>query len=362
VYLAVGTGGSLGAPNAGDNDAALIKFDSAGNLVWSKQIGTGADDRPRSLSIDGSGNVYMAGFTAGDLGGPNAGAFDMFVSKFDPSGNLFWVRQLGTNFDEGCCDGPNNVGGDTVGVAADAHGNVYVASFTGGNLSAPNAPPYVVDAFVAKYDPSGSLRWIEQFGTGVQEVGTGVSIDGQGYVYASGSTECHGASACALDGLYAFVAKYRDDALFAPPGDFSADGAVNAADYVVWRKGIGTIYTQTDYEVWRAHFGQTAGSSAAHASVPEPSVVWPVLTGLGAALHIRRSRQRRPGRCAGPRPLAPIPRHRPVSARTISSRDRRIPSSGDTIRHKGHRRSVVSRDVPLATRKPQGSQRMLRQS
>jgi hypothetical protein len=46
------------------------------------------------------------------------------------------------------------------------------------------------------------------------------------------------------------------------PGDFNEDGAVDAADYVAWRKGLGTTYTQTDYDVWRAHFGQTAGSGS----------------------------------------------------------------------------------------------------
>lgn len=56
-------------------------------------------------------------------------------------------------------------------------------------------------------------------------------------------------------------------------GDFNGDGAVNAADYVVWRKGLGTTYTQADYDVWRAHFGQSAGSGSsatANAAVPEP--------------------------------------------------------------------------------------------
>ena len=36
------------------------------------------------------------------------------------------------------------------------------------------------------------------------------------------------------------------------PGDFNGDGAVDAADYVVWRMGLGTTYSQADYDVWRA--------------------------------------------------------------------------------------------------------------
>ena len=60
------------------------------------------------------------------------------------------------------------------------------------------------------------------------------------------------------------------------PGDFNTDGAVDAADYIVWRNGLGTTYTQTDYDVWRANFGQTAAGAAAInniAKIPEPASV-----------------------------------------------------------------------------------------
>ena len=56
------------------------------------------------------------------------------------------------------------------------------------------------------------------------------------------------------------------------PGDFNSDGAVNAADYIILRKGLGTTYTQAAYDVWRSHFGQTAGSGSAGV-VPEPNAL-----------------------------------------------------------------------------------------
>jgi hypothetical protein len=62
------------------------------------------------------------------------------------------------------------------------------------------------------------------------------------------------------------------------PGDYNADGVVNAADYVVWRRGLSTTHTQNDYDIRRAHFGQTTGSGATlpftkalTATVPEPA-------------------------------------------------------------------------------------------
>ena len=66
------------------------------------------------------------------------------------------------------------------------------------------------------------------------------------------------------------------------PGDFNADGAVDAADYVVWRKGLGTTYTQSDYDDWRADFGQTGGSGSgatANATIPEPASIIMLIMG-----------------------------------------------------------------------------------
>jgi len=68
---------------------------------------------------------------------------------------------------------------------------------------------------------------------------------------------------------------------------------VDAADYVVWRKGLGTIFTQSDFDIWRTHFGQTAGSGSgggANAAVPEPStLVVLVLAAVGVCSCRRRA-------------------------------------------------------------------------
>jgi hypothetical protein len=59
------------------------------------------------------------------------------------------------------------------------------------------------------------------------------------------------------------------------PGDFNSDGKVDPADYLVWRNALGSIYTQEDYNVWRANFGRTLalGVAAGVATVPEPSTM-----------------------------------------------------------------------------------------
>jgi hypothetical protein len=63
-------------------------------------------------------------------------------------------------------------------------------------------------------------------------------------------------------------------------GDFNNDGAVNAADYVVWRKGFGTVYSQIHYDAWRAGGQAAAGSSLVVAGVPEPTTLAMLLAAM----------------------------------------------------------------------------------
>jgi hypothetical protein len=76
--------------------------------------------------------------------------------------------------------------------------------------------------------------------------------------------------------LYAFASPDFDTSL--PllshlPGDYNLSGVVDAADYAVWRSGLGENFTQSDYDVWRANFGRTTTdtSLSANTIAPEPS-------------------------------------------------------------------------------------------
>jgi hypothetical protein len=58
------------------------------------------------------------------------------------------------------------------------------------------------------------------------------------------------------------------------PGDFNFDGAVDAADYVAWRKT--GVNGATGYDTWRAHFSESAGSGSgvtANTTVPEQATM-----------------------------------------------------------------------------------------
>jgi uncharacterized protein YjbI with pentapeptide repeats len=79
------------------------------------------------------------------------------------------------------------------------------------------------------------------------------------------------------------------------PGDFNHDGAVDAADYVMWRKTDGS---PDDYTAWQENFRPNlAGSGAGHATesvVPEPSTFALTMSVIGGALLLLIGKSRQP--------------------------------------------------------------------
>jgi hypothetical protein len=81
VYVTGYTEGALDGSNAGAEDLFVVKYDSAGDRKWTKQLGTSASDEASGIATDSSGNVYVTGYTQGALDGSNAGLWDLFVMK-----------------------------------------------------------------------------------------------------------------------------------------------------------------------------------------------------------------------------------------------------------------------------------------
>ena len=208
VYISGETAGSLAGANQGYNDAWVAKYDSGGTLVWKRQLGTSNVDQSNGVATDSKGNVYISGFTQGSLAGANQGYNDAWVAKYDSGGTLVWKRQLGTSD----VDQSN-------GVATDSKGNVYISGYTYGSLAGANQG--YNDAWVAKYDSGGTLVWKRQLGTSTYDYSSGVATDSKGNVYISGYT--YGSLAGANQGNSdAWVAKY------------------DSGGTLVWKRQLGT--------------------------------------------------------------------------------------------------------------------------
>ena len=175
VYVTGFTDGDLEEPTAGTQDVFVRRYDSVGVARWSDQFGTSQQDAVASVATDAAGNVFAAGSTQGTVEGTSAGLNDAFVRKYDPLGTVLWTDQFGT------------VDHDlATAVATDAAGNLYVAGQTGRDLEGPSAGN--IDAFVRKYSPAGAVLWTRQFGTSDFDYGLALAVDSAGIVHVAGLT------------------------------------------------------------------------------------------------------------------------------------------------------------------------------
>jgi hypothetical protein len=157
VYVLGAATGDFGNElNQGTGDAYLSKYDSAGNLQWTKLVGSAGAASGSSMARDASGGIVVAGTTTAKLTA-NAladGNNDSFVARYDANGNQSWVKQIQTlNANQG------------LAVSTDASGNVYLGGQVTGVIGAGQSSAGGSDAYLAKFDSNGTLLAEQQFGT-----------------------------------------------------------------------------------------------------------------------------------------------------------------------------------------------------
>jgi hypothetical protein len=185
-------------------DAFIAKFSGSNlSLMWSTYFGGSDRDYATSVAVDGSGNVFVVGWT-GSISGfplvdPGGGAYfdntqngisDAFIAKFSGSNlSLVWSTYFGgSDYDE------------AHSVAVDGSGNVFVVgqirSASGFPLVDPGGGAYFDntlggsrDAFIAKFSGGNlSLLWSTYFGGSGLDYATSVAVDGSGNVFVVGNT------------------------------------------------------------------------------------------------------------------------------------------------------------------------------
>ena len=193
------TFGTVQTSYAGSGDAFVSKLNPAGSdLIYSTYLGGSGNDYADAMSVDASGNAYIAGQTNSTNFPVTSGAFqthlrgkvNAFVSKLNADGSsLVYSTYLGgSDWDFGA------------GIAVDANNNAYV---TGGTRSAdfPVTAGAIQtkfggglwDVFVSKISTDGSsLIYSTYLGGdgGNQEVfgdvGWDIAVDASGNAYVTG--------------------------------------------------------------------------------------------------------------------------------------------------------------------------------
>ena len=171
VYvIADATATVAGQPIKGVQDAVLLKYDSAGTLVYTRTLGAGVTASGLSLAVSADGKVAIAGSVTGELDSGDAGAdptqSDSVVTLFDSQGQELWTQRQGAT------------GADQAqAVAFDAAGDVLVAGKTQGSIGGGTAVG-ATDAYLRAFSSSGAVLSTRQFGSGSDDSVGGIVVDG----------------------------------------------------------------------------------------------------------------------------------------------------------------------------------------
>jgi hypothetical protein len=165
-YMVTGDTNSYSA--GGDSDVFLAKLDALGNLIWMKTFGGTKEDSGRQIIRTKDGAYMILGVTQSfSAGGDN----DVFLAKFDASGNLIWMKTFG---------GTNEDRSATILQAQD-EGYVVAGWTTSFNLVNK-------EIFIAKCDSSGNFLWMRAIGMGTDDWGGFVVETNDGEYAVAGQT------------------------------------------------------------------------------------------------------------------------------------------------------------------------------
>src|SRR6266511_272811 len=216
VYV---TGASVGSGTG--LDYATIKYNSSGIQQWvARYNGSGnSGDEATAIAVDGSGNVYVTGYSTGPASG-----YDYATIKYNSSGIQQWVARY---------DGPGNGTDLAFSIAVDGSGNVYVTGFSTGPASG-------YDYATIKYNSSGIQQWVARYNGSDygHNDAQAMAIDGLGNVYVTGISWGGGGSGTFDDyatvkydtsGTQQWFARYNGPGIF---GDVGRAIAVDASGNV----------------------------------------------------------------------------------------------------------------------------------
>jgi hypothetical protein len=240
----------------GGHDVFLAKYNASGVFQWVRKAGGPGRDEGLSVKCDASGNVYMCGMhSAGAVfdtqtlsaGGTSYADLDIFIVKYDPAGNMLWVKSPGSDYDDVAWSMVMDNAG-TIYIAGEY--NAYAVFDSYALTTSGNA-----DIFVAAYDAAGTTLWAKTAGGPLIDRARGLGTDGTNLY---------------ITGQFGNTATFGGNTISAPDSSDVFMASLNNSGNFIWATSVGGMADSVEtlgYESGNAITAQSTGNVYATGAV-----------------------------------------------------------------------------------------------
>jgi len=168
------------------NDIFIAKYNSTGIFQWAKKIGGNNDDYTRNIKIDTNGDILVTGhftstsLTLGTTTLSKISSQDIFITKYNTSGNLIWAKNAGNS--------GYNV---ATGLTTDTNNNIYISGAYNNSITFGTQPELIStgnqDVFLAKYDTAGNAVWSKSNGGIYNDFGFAITNNSLNDIFLTGT-------------------------------------------------------------------------------------------------------------------------------------------------------------------------------
>src|SRR5579859_6640186 len=192
VYMLAGVSGSVeGQSVQGTQDVALLKYDSAGHLIYTRTLGASDSASGLGLAVSSTGQVAVVGQVTGTLNGATNGALnsnetgeadqtDSFTTLYDASGNEVWTDRRGATLQDQANQVTFSADGSTVYVAGQSQ-----SSMPGSSVNPQGGYDGYIEALQTSATGTPHAVFTQSYGTAGQDTPKGLAVDGNTLFTAS---------------------------------------------------------------------------------------------------------------------------------------------------------------------------------